>query len=401
MSVPIAVRRSSQRALLGQSRLDVDRRVLRHVLTHRVDDEEAVAAAAVDPEEPAQLRVVHVDDALVAVAQQLGAVGAEVDGDAARELRMAAHADAQPRARRAAIAVRGDDVARAHLALVPGVEVAQRDRRAVVVLIDGDRLGAVADRRAELERALAQNRLERVLVDEDADGGAEALDALVELLDVGGELASRERLDRDDAARRAVGLQRLRAHPLLEPHLADHLHRAQLEVSRARMDRRARVALHRQRRHAVVAEQHGRRQTHQAAADDQDRDLLVSHGATLDAPATMCQLNLVIREIHRSNEPRRPGPQPARRARRPAQRAQRHAGGAARRAQPAGHEQRARPAAPALRRSAARPPGRDARAHRAGRGAGRPGARGARAHPRARSTRRRPSTPRPTAARSA
>ena len=294
---------------------------------------------------------------------------------------MAAHADAQPRAHRAAIAVRGDDVARAHLALVPGVEVAQRDRRAVVVLIHGDRLGAVADRRAELERALAQQRLERVLVDEDADGGAEALDALVELLDVGGELAPRERLDRDDAARRAVGLQRLRAHPLLEPHLADHLHRAQLEVARARMDRRARVALHRQRRHAVVAEQHGRRQTHQAPADDQDRDLLVSHGATLDAPATMCQLNLVIRGIHRSNEPRRPRPQPARRARRPAQRAQRHAGGAARRAQPAGHEQRARPAAPALRRSAARPPGRDARAHRAGRGADRPGARGARAHP--------------------
>ena len=199
--------------------------------------------------------------------------------------RVAAHADAQPRAHRAAIAVRGDDVARAHRALVAGVEVAQRDRHAVVVLLDGDRLGAVADRRAELERALAQQRLERVLVDEDADGRAEALDALVELLDVGGELASGERLDRDDAARRAVGLQRLRAHALLEPHLADHLHRAQLEVARARMDRRARVALHRQRRHAVVAEQHRRRQTHQAAADDQDGNLLVSHGATLDAPA--------------------------------------------------------------------------------------------------------------------
>ena len=295
---------------------------------------------------------------------------------------MAAHADAQPRAHRAAVAVRGDDVARAHRALVPGVEVAQRDRHAVVVLLDGDRLGAVADRRAELERALAQERLERVLVDEDADGRAEALDALVELLDVGGELAAGERLDRDDAARRAVGLQRLRAHALLEPDLAEHLHRAQLEVAGARMDRGAGVALHRQRRHAVVAEQHGGRQAHQAAADDQDRDLLVSHGATLDARGTMCQLNLVIRGIHGSNEPRRPRPQPARRARRPAQRAQRHAGGAARRAQPAGHEQRARPAAPALRRSAARPPGRDARAHRAGRGADRPGAGGARAHPR-------------------
>jgi hypothetical protein len=31
----------------------------------------------------------------------------------------------------------------------------------------------------------------------------------------------------------------------------------------------------------VVAEQHGGRQPHQAAADDQDRDFLARHGATL------------------------------------------------------------------------------------------------------------------------
>jgi hypothetical protein len=143
---------------------------------------------------------------------------------------MAAHADAEPRsASGCGCRPRRRRSARARRAR-PGVEVAQRDRRAVVVLLDGDRLGAVADRRAERERALADDRLERVLVDEDADGRAEALDALVELVDVGGELASGERLDRDDAARRAVGLERLRAHPLLEPHLADHLHRAQLEV---------------------------------------------------------------------------------------------------------------------------------------------------------------------------
>ncbi len=280
----MAVRRYCKRALVGQPRLDVDRRVLRHVVAHRVDDEEAGATAAVEAEEPAQLRVVHVDDALVAVTQQLAAVGAEVDGDASRELRVAAHADAQPLAHRAATSVRGDDVACAHRALGPGVEVAQRRRHAVRVLIQGDRLGAVAERRTELERPLAQDRLQSVLVDEDPDGRAEALDALVELLDVGGELAARERLDRDDAARRAVGLQRLRAYPLLEPHLPDRLHGAQLEMSGAWMDRCARVALHRQRRHAVMAEQHGRRQTHQAPADDQDGNLLVRHGVTLDAP---------------------------------------------------------------------------------------------------------------------
>jgi hypothetical protein len=31
------------------------------------------------------------------------------------------------------------------------------------------------------------------------------------------------------------------------------------------------MALHDQRRHAVVAEQHARRQAHETAADDQDR----------------------------------------------------------------------------------------------------------------------------------
>ena len=81
-----------QRSLLRQSRLHVDRRVLRDVLADRVDDEEAGAAGPVEPEEAAQLGVVHVEDALVAVAQQLGAVGAEVDRDAARELSVAAHA---------------------------------------------------------------------------------------------------------------------------------------------------------------------------------------------------------------------------------------------------------------------------------------------------------------------
>src|ERR671933_75598 len=108
---------------------------------------------------------------------------------------------------------------------------------------------------------------------------------------------ARPRLDRDDAARRAVRLRGLRAHSLLQPHLAQRLHGAELEVAGARVDRRAGVALDRQRRDAVVAEQHGGRQADHAAADDQDRDLLLGHDATLETRVTMCKLNLVIREI--------------------------------------------------------------------------------------------------------
>ena len=156
-----------------------------------------------------------------------------------------------------------------------------RDRDAVVVLLEGDGLRPGPHRRPELERALAQQRLQDVLVDEDAHGRAEPLDALVELLDVRCELASGQRLDSDDSACRAVRLQGLRAHARFEPELPQQLHRPQLEVARPWMDRGAGMALHRQRRHPVVAEQRGGRQAHQAAADDQDRDLLGRHGATL------------------------------------------------------------------------------------------------------------------------
>ena len=75
----------------------------------------------------------------------------------------------------------------------------------------------------------------------------------------------------------ATPLERLRADPVLEPDLAKHLHSPKLEVPRSRVDRSASMALHRQRRHAVVTEQNGGRQPHKAAADDQDRHFLVGH----------------------------------------------------------------------------------------------------------------------------
>ena len=55
------------RALLGQPVADVHRLLRRDVRADGVDDEEALAARPVEPEEPAQRRVVDVDDALVAV----------------------------------------------------------------------------------------------------------------------------------------------------------------------------------------------------------------------------------------------------------------------------------------------------------------------------------------------
>ena len=72
-------------------------------------------------------------------------------------------------------------------------------------------------------------------------------------------------------------VKRRRPDDVLEAHLAEHLHRPQLEMPRARMDCRATVAFDRQRRHTEVAEQHRGRQPDQAAADDQDGRLVFGH----------------------------------------------------------------------------------------------------------------------------
>jgi hypothetical protein len=55
----------------------------------------------------------------------------------------------------------------------------------------------------------------------------------------------------------------------------------------------------------VVAEQHGGRQPHQAAADDQDGDFLVGHGATLARPATTYKPNSWSCAKRRFGEPSR------------------------------------------------------------------------------------------------
>ena len=266
-----------RRALLGDAFAHVDGLVGGHVRAHRVDHEEARLTGAVEPEEAAQLRVVDVDHALVAVLQQRRAVGAEVDRDAVRQDPVALHADAEPRPHRTAVAVGGDHVAGADRVLLVGLEVVQRHRRTIVILLERRRLDAIAYGRAERHRFLAQDRLEHVLVDEHAHRRAESLDALVELLHERGELLAGQRLDRDDPADGVVGLGRRLAHRPLEPDLAQHLRRAELEVSRARVNRSAGMALDDERGDAQIAEQQGARQPDQAPADDQHRCLLLRH----------------------------------------------------------------------------------------------------------------------------
>ena len=70
-----------------------------------------------------------------------------------------------------------------------------------------------------------------------------------------------------------------------------------LEVTGARVDGGAGVALGGDRADAVAAEQHRGREADEAAADDQDWCLL--HAATLDRARSMWPLNLMMGIIRR------------------------------------------------------------------------------------------------------
>ena len=229
--------------------------VARDVRADGIDREKAFLSCAVETEKPAQRAVVHVEDARVALLQERRAVRLEVDRDAVRQDAVAVHLDAEALAHAAAVAVRRNHVIRAHLALRAAIEIAEHGTHAGGVLLERRELRAIAQLRTELLRALAQHRLEHVLVDEEPPCRAAVADPNVEIRDEPRELFARERLDGDDAALRVVGLERLAAHFRLEADLAHDLDGPDLEVARARMDRGSRMALDRERAHAVPREQ--------------------------------------------------------------------------------------------------------------------------------------------------
>ncbi len=168
----------------------------------QVDDEKASVPRPVQAEEAAQHWVGDVVDALVAPRQQRAEVdvGAEVDGDAVGQQPVAAHGDAELVTGGTAIAVSGDDILCAHRQLGVLLEVQERGGDAVGVLHERAALSPVAQLRAQLPGALAEDRLQRVLVDEHPDRGAELLHPGVQVGEVAGDLAAGERLDVVDPA---------------------------------------------------------------------------------------------------------------------------------------------------------------------------------------------------------
>ena len=179
----------------------------------------------------------------------------------------------EPLADRAAVAVAGDEVAGAHRSFVAVVDVARDRRYAVVVLLDVDHLVRVHEAGAELAGPFEQDRLEHLLRQHHPPRRAELLDAGVDVGDEVGDLSPVQRLDVVHPAVGVVQRQRRRPHPVLDPCDPHQLVRAQLEVARPWMDRRAVVLLDRQHLDPVLGEEHRRRQPDHAAADDHDRHL--------------------------------------------------------------------------------------------------------------------------------
>ena len=127
-------------------------------------------------------------------------VGVEVDGDAVGEHAAPVERNVEQLAHLAVCAVGADEVLAAQRPLLAAVDIARRHGHAVGVLRQRDDLVAFEHLRAGLPRALAQDRLEPGLGDEQAPARADRFDAGVEAADDVGELLAREAVHGDDRA---------------------------------------------------------------------------------------------------------------------------------------------------------------------------------------------------------
>ena len=119
-------------------------------IADRIDGEEPAVERLLDPEETAQRRMVDVDDAQVAAAEQPGDVGAEIDRHAAREHAAPLHADAERVAHTAVGAVGRHHVLRVDVVGLFGVAVADHRVHVVRVLLKRHQVGGEPQLGAEL-----------------------------------------------------------------------------------------------------------------------------------------------------------------------------------------------------------------------------------------------------------
>ena len=247
----------------------------------REDRQETCIPGDRESEECEQPRLVHVDDAEIAVADQRAQVGLEVDGHAVGKAAAAGHADAELPAHEAVGSVGRDQVAGTHPSLRPAVARAQHGDDARIVLLEARHLRRIVVLGPELARPLAQHRLEPDLRDEQPRGGAQALHPLVEGAVEAGELPAAQGIDGNDGAVLDELPLGSGLHRLLQADAAEDLHRALVKRGRARVDRRAPVPLDQHVPDTVRRQQHRGGQPDKAAAHHQHGNFLIGHRHSL------------------------------------------------------------------------------------------------------------------------
>ena len=243
-------------------------------IAHRVDGEEARLAVLGQAEEPAEHGIVDVDDAERLAAHLRPQVGGEVDRDAVGEDPASVDGNAEPVAHRAVGAIGSDQVAGVAGVRGVAVDVAHHHRDTVRILLDVDDLAPLQHPCTGSLGATAQDRLQPGLCHEQTPARTQrVVDTHVEAGDDVGELPPGEAVHADD---RTLGeeLPFGLSHDLLvDTSRAEQLEGAHVEVRRPRERRPATQAFDDQRRHAVVGEEHRRRQPNQAATGDDDGKL--------------------------------------------------------------------------------------------------------------------------------
>ena len=164
-----------------------------------------------------------------------------------------------------------DQVLRADLPSRTTIHVGDRHRDAVRVLGEADDLAALDDFGADVLRAVAQDRLDSALADEQAPARAQCVvDSDVEPGDDVGELPPRQGVHADDRTLGEELLLGLRLHLVFDARGAKELDRPEVEVRRPGQRRSAAKSLDNERRHAVLCEEHRRGEPDEPSAGDDD-----------------------------------------------------------------------------------------------------------------------------------
>jgi len=238
------------------------------VLRAVADDQGAARQRVVVHQDPHDLGVLHMDDAVAPVAEDRAQVRAEGDAHVAgqhtaavpRHLERLAHGAARPVAGQQPVAAEG-----------VGAVVVREDRGDPVgVLREGEEFRAEPQVRAQCHGALTQQRLQPVLRKQQEPGGSEVAQLVVAL-----QLLLAEQDFAGEGGHPGPGSVRLEAGGLpqggvLDVHLAQQFGGPRVVPDRSGVDGSAWVLLHEGAADSVVGEEHGGGQADEAAADDED-----------------------------------------------------------------------------------------------------------------------------------